>query len=267
MCGGGADMIIIPAIDIKNGRCVRLRQGRAENSSIYSEYPVEMAERWAAEGAQYLHVVDLDGAFQGRPVHTKIIAEIVRTVAVPIQVGGGLRTDEDIKRLLDCGVDHAIIGTRAFTEADTLKRLVQEFSSRLAVGIDARGGKVQVKGWVETTGMKAVDLASMVSAAGVKTVIYTDTARDGMLGGTNIKAVEEICSNVTCDVIASGGISSLENIETLRDLRQPNLVGAIVGKALYEGKVSLKELSGASAQADPPGRKVNGHTGPGQLCV
>lgn len=249
-----ADMIIIPAIDLKDGRCVRLRQGKVENSSIYSEDPVEMAERWVAEGAQYLHVVDLDGAFQGRPVHTEIIVEIVRTVPVPVQVGGGLHTDEDIRRLLECGVDRAIIGTRAFTEAGALEKLVQEFSSRLAVGIDARGGKVQVKGWIETTGMKAVDFASMVSAAGVKTLIYTDTARDGMLGGTNIKAVEEICSNMTCDVIASGGITSTEDIQALCGLRKSNLIGAIVGRALYEGKITLKELLSAAGGSNtaPP---------------
>jgi phosphoribosylformimino-5-aminoimidazole carboxamide ribotide isomerase len=234
---------IIPAIDLKDGRCVRLCQGRADDVKVYSEDPVEMAVHWVAEGAVYLHVVDLDGAFQGTPVHRELIAEIVKAAGVPVEVGGGLRTDADVASLLECGVDRAIIGTRAIAGRDALEPLVRKFGAGLAVGIDARDGMVQVKGWMETTSVKAVELAAAVDAAGVKTLICTDTGTDGMLKGTNVQAMAEVCAAVSCSMVASGGITTRQDVDALCDLKQDNLIGAIVGKALYEGRVSLKDLT------------------------
>lgn len=235
-------MLIIPAIDLKGGKCVRLRQGRADEAVVYSGDPVAMARRWEVEGAQYLHVVDLDGAFQGRPAHAEVIAQIVRAIGIPVEVGGGLRTDEDIRALLAAGVDRAIIGTRAWADPESLKRLVGQFGARVAVGIDARDGRVQVKGWVETTDQLAVDLARKAESMGVDCIVYTDTSKDGMLAGVNVRAMDEMCAAVSCSVIASGGVSSREDASALRSLQRPNLAGAIVGKALYEGRVTLKDL-------------------------
>lgn len=235
-------ILVIPAIDLKGGRCVRLRQGKADEVTTYSDDPVYMAKRWADEGAKYLHVVDLDGAFQGAPVHQEVIARMVGAVKIPVEVGGGLRTDRDIELLLDCGVARAIVGTRAWAEPDQLKGLVGRFGHKLAVGIDARGGRVQIKGWTETTEEDAVSLAKRADAMGVGTIIYTDTARDGMLEGVNAKAMDAICAAVSCSVIASGGVSSTTDMKLLKSLKRPNLVGAIVGKALYEGRVKLKDL-------------------------
>ena len=235
-------ILVIPAIDLKGGRCVRLRQGRAEEVTTYHDDPVWMAKRWADEGAKYLHVVDLDGAFQGKPVHQAIISRMVAAVNIPVEVGGGLRTDRDIETILDCGVSRAILGTRAWAAPDQLKLLVERFGHRLAVGIDARNGRVQIKGWTETTEEDACSLAKRAGAMGVGTIIYTDTARDGMLEGVNTKAMDAICAAVSCSVIASGGISSALDMRSLAQLKRPNLVGAIVGKALYEGRVTLKDL-------------------------
>lgn len=235
-------MLILPAIDLKDGHCVRLRQGRADDVTVYADDPVEMALKWAEQGAQYLHVVDLDGAFQGHPVHTQVIARIVDAIPIPVEVGGGLRQDEHVAELVDCGVDRAIVGTRAMAEPEALDRLAARFGPHVAVGIDARGGYVQVKGWVETTEVRAVDLAQRVDTAGIATIIYTDTATDGMLQGTNVPAMAEVADAVGCGVVASGGISSVSDVEALVALQRPNIVGAIVGKALYEGSVSLPDL-------------------------
>ncbi len=242
-------MIILPAIDLQNGNCVRLRQGRADDSTIYSDDPVEMAKRWADEGGEYLHVVDLDGAFAGRPLHLTAIARIVAAIPIPVEVGGGLRTDADVRMLLDAGVRRAIIGTRAFADPDSLADTVRQFGDRVAVGIDARDGRVQVKGWVETTDMLAVDLAQKADALGVETLIVTDTATDGMMIGTNVAAMDEICKAVSCNVIASGGVTTPDDVRALAALGHANLYGAIVGKALYENTTTLSELKAASQGA------------------
>lgn len=234
-------MIIIPAIDLQGGRCVRLRQGREDDAKVYSEDPAAMARHWEAEGARYLHVVDLDGAFQGRPVHTETVRAIASAIAIPVEIGGGLRTDADIQAVLDAGAARAIIGTRAFTDTDGMARLVERFGERIVVGIDARDGFVQVKGWVETTGLRAVDLAVRADRMGVATLICTDTATDGMMRGTNTAAIDEICAAVGCSVIASGGVTTLEDVKALRALDRENLTGAIVGKALYEGAFRLRD--------------------------
>jgi len=234
---------IIPAIDLKGGQCVRLKQGKAGESKVYSEDPVAMARLWVERGAKYLHVVDLDGAFQGRPVHTGVISSIVSSITIPVEVGGGLRTDDDIAAILKCGAARAIVGTRAVKAPAELKRLAQKFGERLAVGIDAKKGFVQAGGWVETTAVKAVDLARTIDAAGISTIIYTDTERDGMMAGANVKAMDEMCAAVECSVIASGGVTSVDDVRALVKLRRKNLFGAIVGKALYEGKLNLAELN------------------------
>jgi len=237
---------IIPAIDLKEGKCVRLRQGKAADVTVYSEDPIAMARDWAAQGAKFLHVVDLDGAFKGSPVHTEIIGKIAAAIDVPVETGGGLRTADDIQALLDVGVRRAILGTAACRAPETLAELVKRFGDRLAVGIDARNGLVQVKGWVETTGTRAVDLAVKLDSIGVKTLIYTDTAVDGMLTGVNLSGVSVICKAVKCNVIASGGIASASDIRALCALKLSNLTGAITGKALYEKRITLKELIAAS---------------------
>lgn len=235
-------MIILPAIDLKGGRCVRLRQGLADDVTVYSDDPVDMAKHWVDEGGEYLHVVDLDGAFGGKPVHLDVIARIVAAISIPVEVGGGLRTDDDIRRVLETGVERAIIGTRAFADTDSLAETVKLFGDHIAVGIDARDGHVQVKGWVETTDMLAVDLARRADAMGVKTLIVTDTATDGMMVGTNVAAMDEICKVVSCNVIASGGVTTPDDVRDLKALNHANLYGAIVGKALYEKTTTLAEM-------------------------
>ena len=239
---------ILPAIDLKDGRCVRLRQGRADDSTVYSDDPVAVARRWADGGAEWIHVVDLDGAFQGRPVHTAAIARIASAVPIPIEVGGGLRTDADLEAVLAAGVQRAILGTRALERAEDLAALAAKYGARLAVGIDARDGLVQVKGWTETSRTPAVELARQAVAAGVQTIIYTDTATDGMLRGPNFAGNAELCEAVgpACRVIASGGITTPDHIRRLRALNKKNLAGAIVGKALYEGRTTLAKLTAAA---------------------
>ena len=238
---------IIPAIDLKGGKCVRLRQGLANEETVYSDSPVEMAQHWVKEGGEFLHVVDLDGAFEGKPVHTGILREICEAIDIPVEIGGGIRTDEDIETLLATGVTRVILGTRACEHPEELARLVEKFGGdRIAVGIDARDGKVQTKGWVETTNVEAVELAKQVAAAGVGTIIYTDTSRDGMLDGVNAFEMGKISVAVSCEVIASGGVSTAEDIKRLTALNCDNLTGAIVGKALYEETVTIKQLAAAA---------------------
>jgi phosphoribosylformimino-5-aminoimidazole carboxamide ribotide isomerase len=205
-----------------------------------------MARRWTKDGGEFLHVVDLDGAFQGRPVHAEVLREICAAIDIPVEIGGGIRTDEDIEALLATGAARVILGTRACEHPEELARLVEKFGGKkIAVGIDARNGKVQTKGWVETTTVNAVDLAKKAAAAGIGTIIYTDTSRDGMLEGVNAFEMGKICSAVDCGVVASGGVSGVEDIKRLAALNCGNLVGAVVGKALYEGAVSIKQLKKA----------------------
>lgn len=240
-------MVVLPAIDLKGGRCVRLRQGKAEDVTVYSDDPLAQAQAWLAQGAEQLHVVDLDGAFEGEPRHTEVIARIVKAIGIPVEVGGGLRTDAQIERLLAAGVARAIVGTRALDGLDALAALVRRFGEKIAVGIDARDGFVQVKGWVETTKTRATELARQVEAVGVRTIIYTDTATDGMLGGPNLLAMRQMCETVSCRIIASGGVSAPEHVTALKALGCANLYGAIVGKALYDGKTTLAAMRAAAA--------------------
>lgn len=240
----GSDFVVIPAIDLKEGCCVRLRQGVASDKTVYSGDPVEVAMEWELQGAALLHVVDLDGAFLGQPVHTKLIGRLAQAVCIPVQAGGGLRTEDHIRELFDLGVWRAIVGTSACVAQEETASLLGAFADKLAVAIDARGGVVRVKGWTETASLDFLDVAGRAARMGAKTIIYTDIAADGMLGGPDAEGVAALCEAVDCDVIASGGIASAEHILKLKRLNAHNLVGAIVGKALYEGKVTLRELTG-----------------------
>lgn len=235
---------IFPAVDLKGGRCVRLLQGRADAETVYGTDPVEMARRWVDEGATWLHVVDLDGAFQGVSAQHAIIGKMIAAVAIPVQVGGGIRTDEDVQRLVDAGASRVILGTRAWADPDALARLTGRFGVHIAVGIDSRNGKVQIKGWTETTGLTTLELARKADGLGVQTLIITDTATDGMLQGPNVAAMDEVCGAVKAAVIASGGVTTQEDVAALKALGRPNLIGTIVGKALYEGRTTLAALQG-----------------------
>ena len=237
-------MVIIPAIDIKDGKCVRLRQGRADDVTVYGYDPAAQARDWREQGALELHVVDLDGAFDGEPRHSEIIKSIIKAFDGPVEVGGGLRTPEAINAVLEAGAARAIIGSAALDDPAFLARAVDLWGERIAVGIDARDGFVQTKGWVETTHVKATDLAAAVAKAGVRTIIYTDTATDGMLGGPNIAQMAAICDAApTCQITASGGVSSVYDVANLKALERSNLRAAIVGKALYDGRTTLREMN------------------------
>ena len=237
-------MVILPAIDLKGGKCVRLRQGRADDVTVYGDDPAAQAKDWADQGGQELHVVDLDGAFAGTPKHAEVIKSIIKAFGGPVEVGGGLRTPEALDAVIEAGVARAIIGSAALEDPEFLAKAVELYGDRIAVGIDARDGFVQTKGWVETTKTKATELATAVAKLGVKTIIYTDTATDGMLGGPNLTQMAAICDAApTCQITASGGVSSPFDVENLKALERPNLRAAIVGKALYDGRTTLKEMN------------------------
>ena len=239
-------MIILPAIDLKGGKCVRLRQGRADDVTVYGDDPAAQARDWAAQGARELHVVDLDGAFAGTPQHAEAIRAIIAAFGGPVEVGGGLRTPEALNAVIAAGAARAIIGSAALEDPEFLVRALDLYGERIAVGIDARDGFVQTRGWVETTATRATDLAAAVAKAGVKTIIYTDTATDGMLGGPNLAQMAAICDAApACAITASGGVSSPQDVKNLIALGKPNLRAAIVGKALYDGRVTLAEMKGA----------------------
>ena len=237
-------MIILPAIDLKDGKCVRLRQGRADDVTVYGDDPAAQAKDWADQGGQELHVVDLDGAFAGTPKHAEVIARIIKAFGGPVEVGGGIRTPEALNAVIETGATRAIIGSAALEAPEFLTQALELYGDKIAVGIDARNGFVQTKGWVETTKTLATDLAAAVAKAGAKTIIYTDTATDGMLGGPNLTQMAAICDAApTCQITASGGVSSPFDVENLKALERPNLRAAIVGKALYDGRTTLRDMN------------------------
>ena len=237
-------MTIYPAIDIKGGRCVRLTQGRADQETVYAENPAAVAAEFRAAGSGWVHVVDLDGAFAGEPANLAAVQAIVAVGGMKVELGGGLRSREAVARVLSAGVSRAVIGTRAAESETFVRELVAEFGDKVAVGIDAKEGKVAVKGWVDTTALGAVTLAQRMDALGVATIIYTDIGTDGMLTGPNFAAQEIMLQSVKARVIASGGVSRREDVVKLTELshRYANLDGVIVGKALYEGRVQLPDL-------------------------
>ena len=249
-------MKIFPAIDLRGGRCVRLRQGRAEDETVYSDDPVRMALSWQDQGAEFLHVVDLDGAFAGRPVHTDLFRELAAALRIPFEVGGGLRTDDDVRAVLEAGAARAILGSRAVSDPDCVARLAAAFGrDRIVAGIDARDGLVQVAGWTETTRTRAVDFAADLAARGAGTFIYTDTATDGMMPGPNLAAMAAMADAVAPaggSLVASGGVHAPSAAAALAALGRPNLEGAIVGKARYEKAATLAAFL-AAARETPSG--------------
>jgi len=232
-------MIIFPAIDILDGQCVRLIQGDYNREKVYSNSPVDMAKQWEAKGAEYIHIVDLNGAKSGESVNKDIIIEIAGTVSIPIQVGGGIRTIDTIKNYLENGVSRVIIGTAAINDQAFLKEAVETFGEKIAVSLDARGGYVATDGWTDTSDVLALDLMKELEAVGVKTIVYTDIAKDGMLEGPNLTEQQAINESTKMDVIASGGVTTKEDVENLNNL---NMYGAIIGKALYDGKLEFESL-------------------------
>lgn len=232
-------MKLFPAIDIKNGQCVRLRQGNFRDVLVYSDSPLRVAKEWEACGASYIHVVDLDGALVGHSVNEGVIKEIVKNVNIPIQLGGGIRSIKDIEQKLKLGIERVIIGTKAAIDPGFMKEAVSIFGAdRIIAGIDAKDGIVAIEGWGRFSHYNAVSLALEMKKAGVKTIVYTDIAKDGMLQGPNLHYTAEMVEETGLNIIASGGISSLKDLETLSEV---NVYGAIIGKALYENKISLRK--------------------------
>lgn len=238
-------MIIYPAVDIKDGRCVRLTQGKFCDVTVYSDNPVEMALAWENLGAGYVHVIDLDGARTGMPQNLPVVGEIALKLSVPLQMGGGIRTMDTIKAVLDCGVKRAILGTSAVNDPDFLKRALNTFKGCVAVSIDARDGRVAIEGWEKTSAFNAVDFAMKMEELGAATIIYTDISRDGMLMGPNLKAMEDLAKAVQVEIIAAGGVSSVKDI---RNLKNAGISGAIIGKALYTGDIDLREALAEAAK-------------------
>ena len=231
-------MLVIPAIDLKDGRCVRLRQGDMAAETVYSDDVTEVASRWQQQGACLIHVVDLNGAVDGEPKNLPQIESVMKTVRVKVQVGGGIRTIETVRRYLNAGVSRVVLGTAALTNRALLDQACQEFPQRIVLGLDARDGRIAVKGWTTVSDVKAIDLLKELSGCAIAAVIYTDIARDAMLNGPNIPALKEVVEYSSFPVIASGGITRLEDLRAVRSLG-PKIEGAIVGKALYDGKLDL----------------------------
>lgn len=234
-------MIVIPAIDLKDGKCVRLYQGDMNKATIYSDDPVTTALRWQQEGAERLHLVDLDGAVSGTGVNTKVIRQICKAVAIPVQVGGGIRSLEAVERLFFLGVHRAILGTVAYRDPSIVAAACQRFSNKITVGIDARNGKVAIQGWTEATSLDAIELARQCATMGVSEIVYTDISRDGTQQGVNIDATLALAQAVSLPVIASGGVASVWDIQRLAQCEAKGIKGVIVGKALYTGAVNLEE--------------------------
>src|SRR5688572_2096248 len=256
-CGGDPDessspVLIIPAIDLKDGRCVRLKQGDMSTATVFSDDPVAMAKHWAAQGARRLHIVDLNGAIAGRPKNDKVIRDMIAAVGdkVPIQLGGGIRDLDAIEAYIDAGVTYVIIGTAAVKNPGFLSDACYAFPAHIIAGLDAKEGKVAVEGWSKMTGHDVIDLAKKYEEYGVESIIYTDIGRDGMMTGINIDATFKLAQQLKTPVIASGGLNSLKDIEAICSKLVPEgIIGAIAGRALYEGKIDLKQAQAAADKA------------------
>ncbi len=243
-----SSFVLYPAIDIRGGKCVRLIQGDYNRETVYNENPVEVAGEWQAQGAQWIHLVDLDGAKAGHPVNDALIGRIARSVNVPVQAGGGLRTMDDVERLLNAGVSRVILGTAAIEDRQFVQDVLQRYGERVAIGIDARDGYVATRGWLETSEVKAEQLARELAELGARTFIFTDISRDGMMGGPNVEAIVRLAKISGQTVIASGGVSRYDDLIRLAAHREDGVGGAIIGKALYTGSIGLRkalELTGA----------------------
>lgn len=233
-------MLLIPAIDLKDGKCVRLRQGRMEDSTIFSDDPVAMAARWVEAGARRLHLVDLNGAFAGQPVNAQVIRRIAQTFPdLPIQVGGGIRDEETVDAYLDAGVQFVIIGTKAVQEPHFINEMCLEYPGHIIVGLDAKDGRVAINGWSKLSKHDVIDLAQIFERDGVEAIIYTDIGRDGMMQGVNVEATVRLAQAITIPVIASGGVSTLDDVRALCAVEKEGIMGAIIGRALYDGIIDL----------------------------
>ena len=238
-------MLLIPAIDLKDGQCVRLRQGRMDDVTVFAPDPVEAAGRWVEAGARRLHVVDLDGALSGRPVNSAVIRRIVEAFPdVPVQLGGGIRDIEGAEQYLDAGVSYLIIGSKAVREPHFVNDICAEFPGHVIVGLDAKDGKVAVDGWSKLSKHDVIDLAQHFERDGVEAIIFTDIGRDGMMDGVNLEATVRLAQSVSIPIIASGGVTDLEDIRRLCGVRDEGIMGAVIGRALYEGSINF-----AAAQA------------------
>jgi phosphoribosylformimino-5-aminoimidazole carboxamide ribotide isomerase len=231
-------MKIFPAIDLKNGKCVRLYQGEFSSSEVVGEDPLQTALNFVAQGAEYLHMVDLDGALSGTIKNITIINKVIKQVGIPVQLGGGIRSLDTIEMLCKAGLNRIILGTAALNNPFLVKQAVKEFGEKIAVGIDARDGYVAVEGWQRSSKIEYIDFAKQMETIGVKTIIFTDISKDGTLSGPNFEATGKINDKVSCDIIASGGMKCIEDINKLKNM---NIYGAIIGKALYSGNISLEE--------------------------
>jgi phosphoribosylformimino-5-aminoimidazole carboxamide ribotide isomerase len=234
-------MIVIPAIDLKEGKCVRLEQGLMERDTVFCDNPAEQAREWARQGAELLHIVDLDGAFAGKPANKEAITAIVETISIPTQLGGGIRDIPTIEAYLSLGIGRVILGTAAQRNPELVREACRLFPGRIVVGIDAKNGMVAVQGWAEVTGISAVDLARQFEGYGVAAIIYTDISRDGMMAGPNLEATKGLAEAISIPVIASGGVSSLVDIENLLAIESFGVTGVITGKAVYTGAIRLAE--------------------------
>lgn len=235
-------MIIFPAIDLREGRCVRLLQGRKEDETVYSDNPAEMAKKFQDEGAEYLHVVDLDGAFVGRPQNQKVISDILKNVSIPVQVGGGIRTLKDVEELLSLGVSRVILGSVAINKPQLVAELIKKFGAeKIVLGLDGKDGKVAIEGWELCVEKEVTALALEMKAIGITRIIFTDIRRDGMLMGPNFLASAELAQKTGLKIIASGGVAVLDDIVTLKKLEDSGIEGVITGKALYTGAIQIRE--------------------------
>jgi phosphoribosylformimino-5-aminoimidazole carboxamide ribotide isomerase len=235
-------MLLIPAIDLKDGKCVRLRQGRMDDATVFSDDPVEVARRWVEAGARRLHIVDLNGAFAGQPVNAEAIQQIAETFPdLPLQVGGGIRDEDTVQAYLDIGVNFVIIGTKAVSAPHFINDLCMEFPGHIIVGLDAKDGKVAIDGWSKLSHHNVQELAQRFERDGVAAIVYTDIGRDGMMNGVNVEATLELARSVTIPIIASGGVSSMADIKALCAVEGEGIMGAIIGRALYEGTIDLAE--------------------------
>jgi phosphoribosylformimino-5-aminoimidazole carboxamide ribotide isomerase len=239
-------VLILPAIDIRGGQCVRLRQGGYARETVFDADPAAVARRWVGQGASYLHLVDLDGAREGRPINSDTVRRIVDAARVPCELGGGLRTEEHIRAAFENGIERVVLGTRALKDPAWLGQMARRFSGRIALGLDARNGRVATDGWLDVSEQSALDVARACAAWPLAALIYTDISKDGMLEGANIEATAELARAVSLPVVASGGVSTLDDI---RRLARTGLAGCIIGRALYEGRLSLADVIDATKDA------------------